>query len=94
MRDFLTQPNPVAAALMSKMNIPIGLYNCTVYYARQMWLKTGKIVSGFDLTAEMKINKHFNAGYASAMQQTCLNVGEAFKSFKKLLSEANIGKLE
>jgi putative transposase len=59
------------------------LYNCTVYYARQIWFKTGKIVSGFDLTAEMKTNKHFNAGYASAMQQTCLNVGEAFKSFKK-----------
>jgi putative transposase len=50
------------------------LYNCAVYYARQMWFKMGKIISGFDLTAEMKNNKHFNAGYASAMQQTCLNV--------------------
>ncbi|MBD2278037.1 hypothetical protein [Aphanizomenon flos-aquae] len=46
------------------------LYNCSVYYARQIWFKTGKIVSGFDLTAQMKNNKHFNAGYASAMQQT------------------------
>lgn len=70
------------------------LYNCTVYYARQIWFKTGRIVSGFDLTAEMKNNKHFNAGYASAMQQTCLNVGEAFKSFRKLLSEAKKDKLE
>ena len=69
------------------------LYNCTTYYARQIWFKTGKIVSGFDLTAEMKTNRHFNAGYASAMQQTCLNVGEAFKAFKKLLSEARKGKL-
>ncbi|MBD2503301.1 RNA-guided endonuclease InsQ/TnpB family protein [Anabaena azotica] len=69
------------------------LYNCAVYYARQMWLKTGKIVSGFDLTAEMKNNKHFHAGYASAMQQTCLNVGEAFKSFKKLLSKSKKGEL-
>ncbi|NES65875.1 MAG: IS200/IS605 family element transposase accessory protein TnpB [Okeania sp. SIO2D1] len=70
------------------------LYNCAVYYARQMWFKTRKIVTGFDLTAEMKTNKHFKAGYASSMQQTCLNVGEAFKSFKKLLSKSKKGELD
>ena len=59
------------------------LYNCSVYYARQIWFKTGKIVTGFDLTKEMKSNPHFRAGYASSMQQTCLNVGESFKSFKQ-----------
>lgn len=69
------------------------LYNCSVYYARQIWFKTGKIVSGFDLTAQMKNNKHFNAGYASAMQQTCLSVGEAFKSFKQLLAKSKKGEL-
>jgi putative transposase len=70
------------------------LYNCSVYYARQIWFKTGKIVTGFDLTAQMKTNSHFKAGYASSMQQTCLNVGEAFKSFKKLLSQARTGELD
>jgi len=70
------------------------LYNCAVYYARQIWFKTGKIVSGFDLTAEMKTNRHFHAGYASSMQQTCINVGEAFKSFKGLLAKAKKGELE
>ena len=70
------------------------LYNCAVYYARQMWFKTGKIVSGFDLTAEMKTNRHFNAGYASSMQQTCMNVGEAFKSFKQLLAKSRKGELD
>lgn len=70
------------------------LYNCAVYYARQIWFKTGKIVSGFDLTAEMKTNRHFNAGYASSMQQTCINVGEAFKSFKQLLAKSKKGELE
>jgi IS605 OrfB family transposase len=69
------------------------LYNCSVYYARQIWFKTGKIVSGFDLTAQMKNNKHFHAGYASAMQQTCLSVGEAFKSFKQLLTKSKKGEL-
>lgn len=70
------------------------LYNCAVYYARQIWFKTGKVVTGFDLTAQMKTNPHFKAGYASSMQQTCLNVGEAFKSFKQLLSQAKLGELE
>ncbi len=70
------------------------LYNCAVYYARQMWFKTGTIVSGFDLTAEMKTNRHFNAGYASSMQQTCINVGEAFKSFKQLLAKSKKGELD
>jgi IS605 OrfB family transposase len=70
------------------------LYNCAVYYARQMWFKTGKIATGFDLTAEMKTNRHFNAGYASSMQQTCMNVGEAFKSFKQLLAKSRKGELD
>jgi putative transposase len=70
------------------------LYNCAVYYARQIWFKTGKIVSGFDLTAEMRTNRHFNAGYASSMQQTCMNAGEAFKSFKQLLAKSRKGELD
>jgi putative transposase len=69
------------------------LYNCATYYARQMYFKAGKIVSGFDLNVEMKTNLHFNAGYASSMQQTCMNVGEAFKSFKQLLTKAKKGEL-
>lgn len=70
------------------------LYNCAIYYARQIWFKTGKIVSGFDLTAEMKTNRHFSAGYASSMQQTCINAGEAFKSFKQLLVKSKKGELD
>lgn len=69
------------------------LYNCSVYYARQIWFKTGKIVTGFDLTKEMKSNPHFRAGYASSMQQTCLNVGESFKAFKQLLKKSLKGGL-
>ena len=50
-------------------------------------------MTGFDLTAEMKTNRHFNAGYASSMQQTCINVGEAFKSFRQLLAKSKVGDL-
>ncbi len=70
------------------------LYNCTVYYARQIWFKANRIVTGYDLTAEMKTNRHFNAGYASSMQQVCIGAGEAFKSFKKLLDLYRAGELE
>jgi putative transposase len=70
------------------------LYNCAIYYARQIWFKTGKIVTGFDLNVAMKTNRHFNAGYASSMQQTCMNAGEAFKSFKQLLAKFKKGELE
>jgi putative transposase len=70
------------------------LYNCSIYYARQIYFKTGKIVSGFDLAVELKYNRHFQAGYASAMQQTCINAGEAFKSFKQLLAKAKKGELD
>ena len=69
------------------------LYNCATYYARQIYFKTGRIVTGFDLTAGMKTNIHFKAGYASSMQQTCINVGEAFKSFKKLKAKCRKGEL-
>jgi putative transposase len=60
------------------------LYNCAVYYGRQIWFKTHRIVTGFDLAAQMKTNRHFNAGYASSMQHTCINVGEAFKRWLRL----------
>jgi IS605 OrfB family transposase len=70
------------------------LYNCAVYYARQIWFKTKRIVTGYELTAQMKSNKHFNAGYTSSMQQTCLTVGEAFNSFKGLLREAKKGNID
>ena len=62
------------------------LYNCAVYYARQVWFKTSKIVSGFDLTAEMKTNRHFNAGYASSMQQTCISVNMGAKTNQNFVS--------
>lgn len=69
------------------------LYNCCVYYSRQIWFKTRKILTGFDLTKKMKSNPHFKAGCASSMQQTCLIVGESFKSFKQLLKKYIKGKL-
>jgi putative transposase len=88
--DNRSEEKPILEYLCLESN---NLYNCAVYYARQIWFKTGQIVTGFKLTSEMKANRHFQAGYASAMQQTCLNVGEAFQSFKALLAKARRGEI-
>ncbi|NEQ82294.1 MAG: IS200/IS605 family element transposase accessory protein TnpB [Moorea sp. SIO2I5] len=60
------------------------IYNCSVYYARQIWFKAKRIVGKYELCAQMKHNPHFTAMYVSASQQVCNGVAESFKSFQKL----------
>jgi hypothetical protein len=43
--DKRAEVAPILEYLCSESN---DLYNCAVYYARQMWFKTGRILSGFD----------------------------------------------
>jgi putative transposase len=69
------------------------LYNCTTYLARQLYFKTGKISNGRWLSTVMKNNPHAKSIYASAAQQTCISVGEAFKSFKALIGLWKQGQL-
>ena len=60
------------------------VYNCALYYARQVYFKTKRLASYGELCAEMvkTKNKHFIAMYASSAQQTCQSVAEALSSFK------------
>ncbi|NEO75470.1 transposase [Moorena sp. SIO4G3] len=60
------------------------IYNCAVYYARQIWFKTKRIVGRAEICAQMKHNRHFTAMYVSASQQVCNGVAESFRSFQKL----------
>ena len=69
------------------------LYNCTLYLARQLYFKANKFSNGRWLSTQMKRNPHMKALYISAAQQTCISVGEAFKSFKELLKLWRQGKL-
>ncbi len=65
------------------------LYNTGVYFARQTFFKTGKILTGkFDLDYEPSISKStLKASMPSTpAQQTLRSVIEAFKSFKELRS--------
>lgn len=65
------------------------LYNMGVYYARQIFFKTGQILTGkFDLIYEGSIGKSLTAKSipSTPAQQTLLSVTEAFKSYNKLRS--------
>lgn len=70
------------------------LHNCAVYYARQIWFKTRRFVTGFDLVNELGSNKHFSTLPSEAAVQTCLSVGESVKSFSELLKKSRKGELE
>jgi transposase len=70
------------------------IYNCAVYYARQIWFKTKRIVGRAELCAQMKHNRHFGAMYVSASQQVCNGVVEAFRSFRELNKLFYEGQLE
>jgi len=60
------------------------LYNCGVYWARQIYFKTKRIISKYDPIYEVGKNIHAQALPAVAAQQTLLSVSEAFKSFRGL----------
>ena len=63
------------------------LHNCALYYARQMYFKTNKLVSGFDMINAMRSsqNRHFHSFFNDAANQTCQSVGESIRSFSALL---------
>lgn len=69
------------------------LYNCTTYLARQIYFKTSRYANKFWLATQLKTNPHMKALYTSAAQQTCMAVGEAINSYKKLLKLWKQGKL-
>lgn len=69
------------------------IFNCAVYYARQIYFKTHRYVSSSELDEELKSNRHFQAIYSQAAQQTCHSVLESFKSFKALNKMFKQGKL-
>jgi len=60
------------------------LYNCGVYWARQIFFKTNRIISKYDPIYEVGKNIHAQALPSVAAQQTLLSVSEAFKSFRGL----------
>jgi putative transposase len=71
------------------------VYNCAVYYARQIYFKTNRLVNGAKICSEMAKtkNRHFTAIYVSAAQQTCNAVAEALRSYRELVRLWRRGEL-
>jgi len=87
-QQILLSPDKETKALLEYLCQQAGkLYNTGVYFARQTFFKTGKLLTGkFDLIYEPSVNKtNLVASLPSIpAQQTLLSVTEAFKSFKEL----------
>ncbi|MGL5065758.1 MAG: RNA-guided endonuclease InsQ/TnpB family protein [Microcoleus sp.] len=71
------------------------VYNCSLYYARQVFFKTGKLVNRAAICGEMSKsnNRHFTAIYVSAAQQSCNAVAEALKGYRELIKLWRRGEL-
>ena len=71
------------------------VYNCSLYYARQMLFKKNAFVKRAAICEEMSrsANRHFKAMYVSSAQQTCNSVAEAMSSYKELIKLWNEGQL-
>ncbi|BAZ23146.1 transposase [Kalymmatonema gypsitolerans NIES-4073] len=69
------------------------LTNCGIYYARQLYFKTGKLIGKYDLEKEYKNNKHYQVLHSQAAQQILRSVSESFKSFKELDKKYTKGEL-
>ncbi len=61
------------------------LHNCGTYLARQLYFKTGKAPSKFDLHRDLTRNSHYQAMHSQVAQQCLTTVAESFKSFFGLL---------
>lgn len=60
------------------------LYNCGIYWARQILFRTRRVISKFDPVYEVGKNIHAKVMPSVVAQQTLLSVSEAFSSFRKL----------
>jgi len=87
-QQVMLSPDEETKALLEYLCQQSGkLYNNGVYFARQTFFKTGKLLtSKFDLIYEESVSKSLVAQSmpSTPMQQTLMSVTEAFKSFKEL----------
>jgi putative transposase len=87
-QQVLLHPDEGTKAILEYLCQQSGkLYNNGIYYARQYFFKTSKLLTGkFDLIYEESVNKSIVAQSLPSIpaQQVLMSVTEAFKSFKGL----------
>lgn len=96
-QQVLLYPNEETRSILEYLCQQSGkLYNNGVYFARQYFFKTSKILTGkFDLIYEETVSKSMVAQSLPSIpaQQCLLSVTEAFKSFKELRNAFFKGQL-
>jgi putative transposase len=83
-QELITPSQELKAILEYACEEANKLTNCGIYYSRQIYFKTGRIVGKYELHNLMKDNPHFQALYSHVSQQVLTSVAESFKSFKGL----------
>ncbi|WAN69795.1 hypothetical protein BJP36_37510 [Moorena producens JHB] len=87
-QQILLHPDKETEAILTYLCEQSGkLYNMGVYFSRQVFFKTGKLLTGkFDLIYEKSVGKTIVAKSlpSTPAQQTLMSVAEALKSYKKL----------
>ncbi len=92
-QNLISQTKDLKAILEFLCSESAKLTNCGIYYARQMYFKTGKIPSRAQLHKVLGTenhNLHYKAFYSDTAQQILTTVAESFKSYIGLLK--GIGK--
>lgn len=88
-QQILLQQSPETEAILQYLCEQSGkVYNTGIYYSRQVFFKTGKMMLGkYDLDFEPSVAKTQTAQSlpSTPMQQTLSSVIESWKSFKELL---------
>ncbi len=96
-QQILLHPDKETEALLQYLCQQAGkLYNCGLYFARQTFFKTGKLLTGkFDLAFESTVSKTMLAQSlpSTPMQQTLMSVAEGFKSYRELRTKYKQGEL-
>ncbi|WP_013322994.1 RNA-guided endonuclease InsQ/TnpB family protein [Gloeothece verrucosa] len=90
---LINSPPDVMAVLEYVCSEANKLYNCGLYYARQIYFKTHQYIGKYTLDKQLKSNLHFKALRSCVAQQTLRSVYEAFVSYWKLLSMWKRGEL-
>lgn len=86
----LIQSTPELEFVCSRAN---KFTNQGIYFARQLYFKTGKCIKKYDLDKEYKKSRHYKAFYSQVAQPVLLSLWESFKSYKELLKLWKSGKL-
>jgi lycopene cyclase CruP len=88
-------PDPELKAILEFIcGESVKLGNCGIYLSRQLFFKTGKAPSKFDLHREMRRNPHCQALHSQVAQECLTTVAESFKSFFGLLKAVKAGKVD